>query len=375
MREILIVSGESSGESYGAELVKEMKKFDREIKFFGVGGEEMKKEGVEILFNVQELSIIGIVEVIPHLYKLYKMKKKIVSEAKKRKLLCAILIDSPDFNLRLAKELRKNNIPVIYFISPTVWAWREGRIKKIKKYVSLLLIIFPFEKEIYERAKVPYIFVGHPLKDRIKIDLERENLKRSLGLDSKLPIISILPGSRKSEIKNHLPILLESLKELRKELEFKAFLIKAPGIPDSLINSLVKDNEIEIVEKDRYKFMACSDIALASCGTSNIELLLLGVPFIAFYKLSTFSYLIARTLAKVKYASIVNIIAGRELIPELLQSEFNKKNIVEKTLHLLNSEEERRRIKEEFKKIKDVLGDEGAFYRSAKGIIEFLGLR
>lgn len=375
MREILIVSGESSGESYGAELVKEIKKIGKEIEFFGIGGEEMKKEGVEILFNVQELSIIGIVEVIPHLFKLYKMKKKIVLEAMRRKPLCAILIDSPDFNLRLAKELRKNNIPVIYFISPTVWAWREGRIKKIKKYVSLLLIIFPFEKEIYERAKVPYIFVGHPLKDRVKINLEREDLKRSLGLNSGLPVISILPGSRKSEVKNHLPVLIDSLKELRKSLEFKAFLIKASGIPDSLINDIVKDTEIEIIEKDRYKFMACSDIALASCGTSNIELLLLGVPFIAFYRLSSFSYLIARTLAKVKYASIVNILAGREIIPELLQSKFNPKNIVEKTVYLLNSEEEKKKIKEEFKKIKDNLGNEGAFYRSAKVIMEFLGLR
>lgn len=375
MREILIVSGESSGESYGAELVKEIKKIGKEIEFFGIGGEEMKKEGVEILFNVQELSIIGIVEVIPHLFKLYKMKKKIVLEAMRRKPLCAILIDSPDFNLRLAKELRKNNIPVIYFISPTVWAWREGRIKKIKKYVSLLLIIFPFEKEIYERAKVPYIFVGHPLKDKIKINLERKDLKRSLGLNSGLPVISILPGSRKSEVKNHLPVLIDSLKELRKSLEFKAFLIKASGIPDSLINDIVKDTEIEIIEKDRYKFMACSDIALASCGTSNIELLLLGVPFIAFYRLSSFSYLIARTLAKVKYASIVNILAGREIIPELLQSKFNPKNIVEKTVYLLNSEEEKKKIKEEFKKIKDNLGNEGAFYRSAKVIMEFLGLR
>lgn len=375
MREILIVSGESSGESYGAELVKEIKKIGKEIEFFGIGGEEMKKEGVEILFNVQELSIIGIVEVIPHLFKLYKMKKKIVLEAMRRKPLCAILIDSPDFNLRLAKELRKNNIPVIYFISPTVWAWREGRIKKIKKYVSLLLIIFPFEKEIYERAKVPYIFVGHPLKDRVKINLEREDLKRSLGLNSGLPVISILPGSRKSEVKNHLPVLIDSLKELRKRLDFKAFLIKASGIPDSLINDIVKDTEIEIIEKDRYKFMACSDIALASCGTSNIELLLLGVPFIAFYRLSSFSYLIARTLAKVKYASIVNILAGREIIPELLQSKFNPKNIVEKTVYLLNSEEEKKKIKEEFKKIKDNLGNEGAFYRSAKVIMEFLGLR
>ncbi len=375
MREILVITGESSGESYGAELIREIKKIVPDLRFFGIGGEEMAKEGVELIFHIEQISIIGILEAIPHLLRLSRIKREIVIETKRRKPACAILIDSPDFNLRVAKELKRTGIPVIYFISPTVWAWRKGRIKKIKKYVSLLLIIFPFEKEIYERAGVPHIFVGHPLLDRVKVDAEREELRRSLGIDNSKPVISILPGSRKTEIRNHLPILVDSLKELRKSIDFKAFLIKAPGISYDLIREYLKDFEIELVGNERYRMMACSDIALASCGTSNLELLLLGVPFVAFYKLSKLSYLIAKVLVKVKYASIVNIMAGREIIPELLQSNFNKNNVVEKIQFLLFSEKERERIKNEFKRIKDTLGDEGAMSRSAKGIVEFLGLR
>jgi lipid-A-disaccharide synthase len=375
MREILVIAGESSGESYGAELAREIKKLIPDVRFFGVGGEEMAKEGVELICHIEKLSIIGILEVIPHLFKLLKIKREIVIEAKKRKPVCSILIDSPDFNLRLAKELKRAGIPVIYFISPTVWAWRKGRIKKIKKHVSLLLIIFPFEKEIYEKAGVPYIFVGHPLKDRVKVDTDRERLRKDLGIENLKPVISILPGSRKTEITNHLPILVDSLKELRKNNDFKAFLIKAPGISENLIREYLNGFEIEIVENERFKKMACSDIALASCGTSNLELLLLGVPFIAFYKISRLSYLIARILVKVKHASIVNIMAGREIVPELLQSNFNKNNILKKIQFLLFSEEERERIKNEFKRIKDILGEEGAMSRSAKAIVEFLSLK
>lgn len=375
MKEILIVTGESSGESYGADLVREIRKYFPETRFFGVGGEEMAKEGVEILFRIEQLSIIGIVEVLPHLFKLYKIKKAIVTEARKRRPSFAILVDSPDFNLRLAKELKMIGIPVIYFISPTVWAWRKGRIKKIKKYVSLLLIIFPFEKEIYEKANVPHIFVGHPLRDRIKIDMEKEELKKNLGLIYNKPIISILPGSRESEIRRHLPVIVEAFRKLRESLDFKAFLIKAPGISEQLIKNYLKDSDIEVVHNNRIKIMACSDIALASCGTSNLELLLLGVPFIAFYKLSLLSYLIAKALAKVKYASIVNILAGKEIIPELLQSKFNRNEIVEKVMFLLNFEREREKIKNEFERIKESLGEEGAVSRSAKAIIEYLELK
>ncbi len=375
MREILIVTGESSGESYGVELIREIKKNFPQLKFFGVGGEEMEKEGVELLFNIEQLSIIGILEVIPHLFRLLKIEKEILQQAEKRKPICSILIDSPDFNLRLAKRLRRIGIPVIYFISPTVWAWRRGRIKKIKKYVSLLLIIFPFEKEIYEREGVNYVFVGHPLKDRVKIDWNKDELKKNLSLNYKKTLISVLPGSRKSEIKNHLPVLMDSINELKKRLDFKAFLIKTPGMPEEFLKSYIKDSDIEIVGEDRFKIMSCSDIALASCGTSNLELLLLGVPFIAFYKLSNLSYLIVKALARVKYASIVNILAGKEIIPELLQSKFSKNNIVERTLFLLNSEKEREKIKKEFEKIKDTLGDEGAISRSAQAIIKFLELR
>lgn len=375
MREILVLTGESSGESYGAELIREIKKLMPDLRFFGIGGEEMAKEKVDLISHIGQLSIIGILEAIPHLFRLSKMKRKIVIEAKRRKPVCAILIDSPDFNLRLAKELNKTGIPVIYFISPTVWAWRKGRVKKIKKHVSLLLIIFPFEKEIYERAGVPHIFVGHPLIDRVKVDTDREELRRNLGIDNSKPVISILPGSRETEIRNHLPILIDSLKELRKSIDFKAFLIKAPGISYDLMRKYLNDFDIEFVGDERYRVMACSDIALSSCGTSNLELLLLGVPFVAFYKLSQLSYLIARVLVKVKHASIVNIMAGKEIIPELLQSNFNKNNVVEKVQLLLCSEEERVRIRDEFKRIKNTLGNEGAMSRSARAIVEFLGLR
>ncbi|MGQ9618896.1 MAG: hypothetical protein ACUVUG_08065, partial [Candidatus Aminicenantia bacterium] len=197
-------------------------------------------------------------------------------------------------------------------------------------------------------------------------------INEKLGISDNIYVISLLPGSRISEVKNHLPVLIDSIKELKGIVNFKAFLIKAPGVSLSSIKEFTENTDIEIVEENRYEVMACSDLALASCGTSNLELMLLGVPFIAFYRLSTFTYLIAKSLAKVKNASIVNILAGRELVPELLQKKFKTGNIVENTLLLLSSVEKRDFIKNEFKRIKESLGENGAISKSAEAIINFL---
>ena len=207
MDSILIVAGENSGEKYGADLVHQFKKLHPSLSFFGIGGKHMEKEGVRLLFPVEKLAVFGVFEIISHLPRIKKIFNRIIREIKHQKPSAAVLIDSPDFNLRLAKKIKKLSIPILYYISPTVWAWRKGRMKTIKKTVDKMMLIFPFEEKIYREYGIPAVYVGHPLKDRIRTSLAKNEFLEKHGLDPHKKLISLLPGSRRSELKYHMPVL------------------------------------------------------------------------------------------------------------------------------------------------------------------------
>jgi len=359
MKSVLIAAGESSGEKYGADVVREFGKKWPACSFFGVGGKEMEEAGVELIFPVEELSAVGIFEVLTRLPHYTRLFRRLELEVQARKPSAALLIDSPDFNLRLAKKLRRSGIPVLYYISPTVWAWRRGRLKTIKKTVERMLLIFPFETRIYQASGIPSAFVGHPLKPRVRTRLSRDEFLTKHSLPAGLKLITLLPGSRRTEVKNHLPVLLDSVRRISEHFPARFLLVLAESIDREFLGRFLPPGEelIQVLAEDAYEAIAYSDLVLSACGTANLEAALLGTPLVAFYRLSPLTYYPFRRLLKISEYSIVNILAERRIVPELIQRRFNGAAVAAAAKELLGSQEKRAAQKMEFRRIGEILGE------------------
>ncbi|HEB35401.1 MAG TPA: lipid-A-disaccharide synthase [Candidatus Aminicenantes bacterium] len=368
MDSILIIAGENSGEKYGADLVHQFKKLHPSLSFFGIGGKHMEREGVNLLFPVEELAVVGVFEIISHLPRIKKIFNKIKREIKRQKPSAAVLIDSPDFNLRLAKKLKKLSIPVLYYISPTVWAWRKGRLKTIKKTVDKMMLIFPFEEKIYEDYGIPAVYVGHPLKERVKTSLTKNEFLEKHGLSAQKKLISLLPGSRRSELKYHLPVLAEALERIKNEWDTQFVLLLAESFEKNFLLSLIPPwlKGLKILSEDHYEAIASSDLVLSACGTANLEAALLETPLVSFYRISPLTYFFGHRLATIKNFSIVNILAGERIIPELIQRDFTPQNIFEEIKKIFDSEEQRSGMITQFRRIKKLLGDKTAPQNAAQ---------
>ncbi len=362
MNSILIVAGENSGEKYGADVIHEFKKKHSSCSFFGIGGTRMRDEGAELIFSIEDLSAIGIIEVISRIPHFRRMFNRLEKEIEARRPVSAVLIDSPDFNLRLARKLKKAGIPVLYYISPTVWAWRSGRLKTIKDVVSKMCLIFPFERDLYKEHGIPAAFVGHPLKEKVKTRLGREEFFKKYSLPSASRLIALLPGSRKTEIKNNLPVLIQAVGRMKKDIPAIFLLILAESLERDYVGRFVpsQETDIQVLDEDRYEAIAYSDLALSACGTANLEAALLGTPVIAFYRVSPLTYYPFRRLLKICNYSIVNILAGKRIIPELIQRQFTGERLAQEAVELLSSENARAEMKAEFQRIAESLGQESA---------------
>jgi lipid-A-disaccharide synthase len=373
---ILIVTGENSGEKCGASLIKEFRNNNPSTEFFGIGGHQMKEEGVSLLYSIQDLSHVGIFEILSHLPRLKRILSNIKHEVERRKPEAAVLIDSPDFNLRLVKSVKKLGIPVLYYISPTVWAWRKGRLKTIKKYVDKMLLIFPFEAKIYQQAGIPAEYVGHPLLERMNLSLSREEFYQKYNLSPDKKTICLLPGSRQSEINYHMPILTPAVQKIEEEWGIQHVLPLAENLDVEYLRSFLPPDQsrINILTEDRLEGMAYSDLILSSCGTANLEAALLEVPFIAYYRISPLTYSLGIPFVRTRTYSIVNILAGSKIIPELIQKRFTPDNIVNETRNILQSEQTRARMKEQFQKIRGSLGERKASQNAAKALEKLLFL-
>ncbi len=368
MDSILIIAGENSGEKYGADLVRQFKKLQPSYTFFGIGGKQMAKEGVEILFSVNDFGIVGGFEVLSHLFRIKRIFNQVKNEVKRRQPVASVLIDSPDFNLRLAKKLKKQSIPVLYYISPTVWAWRRGRLKPIKKTIEKMMLIFPFEEKIYKGSKIPAVYVGHPLQEKVRSTLTRQEFLEKYGLDPQKKLIVLLPGSRRSEFKNHMPVLAKAIHLIKNEWDTHFFLLLAESLDKKLISDflpLLPDN-LNVLTENHYEAIAASDLVLSACGTANLEAALLGTPLLAFYRISPLTYSLGRRLAHIDNFSIVNILAGKRIIPELIQRDFTPENIFQESKRILESEEIRSEMISNFRRIKKILGEKTASQNAAK---------
>jgi len=375
MDSILIIAGENSGEKYGAALIHQFKKTHPDCNFFGIGGSSMEAEEVRLLFSIDDLALVGIIEIVSHLPRLHRVFKLLLSEVRKELPVAAILIDSPDFNLRLAKSLKKLSIPILYYISPTVWAWRKARLKLIKRTVAKMLLIFPFEKNIYKKNNIPAEYIGHPLLERIRPSFSKTNFYYKYGLDPEKKLIALLPGSRKSEIQYHMPVLTDAIKKINSSFNVQFVLLLADNLNETTITKFIPPELKQIIlilKNDAYEAIAASDLALSSCGTANLEAALLETPIIAFYRLSPLTYSLGLKFIKISNYSIVNILAGHKVIPELIQKKFSSENIFRETERILISPTARLKMIEDFKKIRTILGDKNASQNAAKELARLI---
>ena len=370
-----MIAGEASGDLHGSHLVKEMLSLDPTLQFYGVGGEKMKNEGVELIADSKEMAVVGITEVLLKLKRIYQIYRKLKNSLAANSPALVILIDYPDFNLRFAREAKKKNIPIVYYISPQVWAWRKGRIKKIGRLIKKMIVIFPFEKKFYEEAKIDVDFVGHPLLDSIRSQFSREEAFQKFSLTSGVTTIGLLPGSRMNEIKRHLPPMIEAISLISKQINPVQFIIPvAPGLDWGEVQNLVgsKRENIRVVENNIYDVMRISDVVIVASGTATIEAAIMGAPMIVVYRVSPFTYLLGKMLIKVKNIGMVNIIAGKTVVPELIQKDVTPEKITSAVVQILENPSKQEEIKKELSSLREKIGNPGASLRAAQIIISLL---
>lgn len=372
-KNILIVAGEPSGDLYASNLVKDLKALEPGLNFFGLGGNLMKNAGVDIIFDMKELALIGATEVLKNLSKIKKAQRSLFDRIDSGKTDLAILVDYPGFNLRLAGQLKKRNIPVAYYISPQIWAWGFGRIRIIKEAVKKMVVFFRFEEELYKRHGVNAEFVGHPLLDIVKPGLSKEEFIKKYGLSKERLKVALLPGSRKMEIENLLPALLSACEILNSHFKgrIEFIIAKEKNLSPGLYEHTIKDFGIKatIADGETYDVLNVSDFAIVASGTATLETAIIGTPLIIVYKTSFITSMLYYLVRRVPYLGLVNIIAGRELAPELLQSKVTPEKIARAALEIMTDEEKMTAMRRELGLIKDSLGSPGASLRAAKAIL------
>jgi len=327
---ILISAGEASGEMYGAQLMEALRRNDPGIEFFGVGGDKMRAAGCDIVVDAQDLSVVGITEILSHLPKIWGLFHKLIAEADRRKPELAIVIDSPAFNWRVARQMKKRGIPVAYYVCPQFWAWRQGRTRLLRKYVDKALDIFPFEEKFYRDRGVDAEFVGHPLADLAKPAITREHYAAEHGLVPSKPWITLMPGSRRKEVKMNLPEMLRTAKFLGTEYNF--LIPVAATVSKSLILDFMNQTdctELSIyLVPDALPALAHSRAGIIASGTATVEAALMELPFVMVYRVTPLTYLLGRSTVKVPNFAMVNLIAGEEIVPELVQRNFRAENVI-----------------------------------------------
>jgi lipid-A-disaccharide synthase len=374
-KKIFMVAGEVSGDLHGAHLVEAIHRIDSDVQFYGVGGDGLERAGMKLLYSSRTLSVVGITEVLPKIGSILKTLRGLKQSLDRERPDLIILIDFPDFNLRLAKYAHRRNIPVLYYISPQVWAWRPGRVRQISRWVKKMIVFFPFEVAIYKNAGVDIDWVGNPLIDIVKPILSRDETFRRFGLTPGRQTISLLPGSRASEIKRLLPILLDSVKLLQKEIQSLQFIIPlAPGITKAMVSPFLERVSVPIIliEGQTYSVMNVSDLLITASGTATLEGAILGTPMVIIYKVSTLSYWIGRALVHVDHIGLVNLVAGKGIVPELLQKDANPQRIAEEGLRILRDPDLSQRMKESMVEVRQRLGEPGAAERAARIVYAFL---
>ena len=319
---LAVVAGEASGDLHASEVVRELRK-SREVEAFGIGGDLLAAEGVRLLHHASEMGIVGLFNVVRHLPMFRRIFRDLMESIERERPDVVLLVDYPEFNLRVARRCKELGVRVVYYISPQIWAWRRGRVRHIERYVDRMIVIFPFEEEFYRKHGVNVVYVGHPLVEQLA------GVKRPAKAPDEVLRIALLPGSRRMEVESLLPPMLDAVAILRKEREVDAYIIQAPTIDIVALEDVVtrKGVTARVVPHDRGEGVAAATIALSASGTATLEAAILGTPVVVMYRLSRATYALGRKLVRLPHWSLVNIVAGKELVPELIQDEVNGERI------------------------------------------------
>ena len=367
---VMIVAGEASGDLHGAFLVREMLTINPSLQFYGIGGNKMKEAGVQLLAHAADIAVVGVSEVFSKIGTFIKINAGIRKSMDQLKPDLVILIDFPDFNLNIvARAAKKRNIKIFYYISPQVWAWRGGRVQQIKKLVDQMAVILPFEVDFYAAHGFAVHYVGHPLRDTVKTSFTKPQARLRFGLAEKQTTIGLLPGSRTSEINRLLPEILQAAKIIAQKIPDVQYILPlADTLEEKAVSSMIAHSglNVKIISGQTYDAIGCCDMAIVTSGTATLETGLLGVPMIIIYKVSFFSELIGRMIIKPQHIGLVNIIAGKAIVPELIQWDATAGRIAAEALAMLLNEEKRQAMIRELNDIRARLGEPGAARRAAQ---------
>jgi lipid-A-disaccharide synthase len=359
---VAIVAGEASGDLHASEVVRELKTLDANLTMFGIGGDFLAREGMTLLHHAREMGIVGLFNVLKHLPMFRRIYKELIARIEQERPDVVLLVDYPEFNLRVAKRCKELGLRVVYYISPQLWAWRTGRVRHIARYVDRMVVIFPFEEEFYRKHNVPVTYVGHPLIEQLshipKPPRDPDELR-----------IALLPGSRRMEVLSLLPPMLDAVEILRRERNVNAYIIQAPTISRQKLDRIMHDRGITVSvrEHDGGEGVAAADVALSSSGTATLESAVLGTPVVVMYRLSAANYFLAKRLVRLPHFSLVNIVAGKRIVPELIQDDVNGPRIAQEVRELV-APEHYDAVRAELAAVRGKLGEPGTARRVAEEI-------
>ncbi|HEY2829977.1 MAG TPA: lipid-A-disaccharide synthase [Thermoanaerobaculia bacterium] len=369
---LAIVAGEASGDLHASEVVRELKKLDPALMTFGIGGDFLAREGMKLLHHAREMAIIGLFNVLRNIRFFRRVMRDLMDAIERERPDAVMLVDYPGFNMRAAKRVKALGIPVVYYISPQIWAWHQSRVRDIAKTVDRMIVILPFEEDFYRSHGVPVTYVGHPTIEQLA------GVKRP-GAKEGVTRIALLPGSRRQEVKGLLPAMLDAVQVLRagagsQPAQIEPYIVQAPTIDFAELEAIVTERnaDVPILPHDRGEGIAAADVALSSSGTATLECAILGTPVVVMYRLSRLTHWLGQRLVRVPHFSLVNIIAGKEVVPELLQRDVNGERIAAEARKLLEPEYNRW-VRDELATVRTKLGEPGASRRAAEAIMSAVG--
>ncbi len=372
-KNIMMIAGEVSGDYIGAALIEDLKNLDDNINVFGLGGDRMKDAGMKVLYHIKRMAFLGFAEVVKHLPFIRQVQNELMTVIRKENIKFIVLIDYPGFNLNFAKKIKRAGVKVIYYISPQIWAWGGGRIKKIKTLVDKMIVVFPFEEVLYKSHKVDVELVEHPLIQRIgkyKF-LSRQELLKKFDLPDK-EILLIMPGSREHEVEKIFPEVILAAEKLAKEFDLQVVAACSTNIDENMLFGLTSSNKFKVVKGFTYDLMKYAKLGIIKSGTSTLEAGIFGLPMVIVYKTSLLTYLIGKTLVKVDNIGMANIIAGEKVVPELIQKDVNKETIYSECRKIMSDRSLYNNIKSKLELLRDKLSSEGASRRAADIIYSLL---
>lgn len=374
MKKLLVIAGESSGDIHGGNLVREIRKIDPRIEIFAAGGQKLKEAGATLLVDLVQHAVIGAVEVLRHYYKFKKIFDQLLAFADEQKPDAVILIDYPGFNLKFARAAKSKGIKVIYYISPQIWAWAPGRITDIRKTVDQMIVILPFEKDIYEKAGIRVSYVGHPILDILREDAGGD-FRARYAVDHKKRVVGLLPGSRRNEIRKILPLMLEAAVILQGSGEnLSIFISAADSKIKKMIEGIVSQYPLDVVLcDDVYAIMKHARVCMVASGTATVQTAFYLTPMVIIYKVAFITWFLGRLLIRIPYIGLVNVIAGKKIIDEFIQFDAQPAAIAAAARQLLDNDEKYASVKNELRVVKERLGMPGASARAARVVVDFLG--